>query len=64
MAAPSEGAQPAGAGRGPDILQLLGRFYLGYGISWLGAFVGLAWGFVDGFIGGWLLGWLYNKFAG
>jgi len=51
------------AGTG-EHLQLLGRFYLGYSVSWLGAVIGLAWGFVDGFVGGWLLGWLYNRFAG
>ena len=44
-------------------LQLLGRFYLGYHVSVLGAFVGLAYGFVDGFIGGFLVAWLYNCFA-
>jgi len=50
------------AGTG-EHLHLLGRFYLGYSVSWLGAVIGLAWGFVDGFVGGWLLGWLYNRFA-
>lgn len=44
-------------------LALLGRFYFGYSVTVVGAFVGLVWGFVDGFIGGWLTAWLYNRFA-
>lgn len=46
-----------------DLLAKLGSVYLGYSISWLGAFVGLIYGFVDGLIGGALLGFFYNKFA-
>lgn len=49
---------------GGEHLALLGKFYLGYSISVLGALVGLVWGFVDGFICGWLFAWLYNRFAG
>ena len=45
-------------------LARLSNVYLGYSVTWYGAFVGLIWGFVDGFIGGALLAWLYNKFAG
>lgn len=45
-------------------LYLLSKFYLGYSITPLGAFVGMAWGFVDAFVGGWILAWLYNRFAG
>lgn len=46
-----------------DLLAKLGSVYLGYSISWLGAFVGFFYGFIDGLIGGALLGFLYNKFA-
>ncbi len=46
-----------------DLLAKLGSVYLGYSVSWLGAFIGLIYGFVDGLIGGALLGFLYNKFA-
>jgi len=46
-----------------DLLAKLGSIYLGYSVSWLGAFVGLIYGFVDGLIGGALLGFFYNKFA-
>lgn len=45
-------------------LELLGKFYLGYSVSYGGAVIGLIYGFVDGFICGWLLAWLYNRFAG
>lgn len=45
------------------LLARLGGVYLGYSVSWIGAFVGFFYGFVDGLIGGALLGYLYNKFA-
>lgn len=51
-------------GHGGTMLSKLSNVYLGYSVTWYGAFVGLVWGFVDGFIGGALLAWLYNKFAG
>jgi hypothetical protein len=41
----------------------LSKVYLGYSVSYLGALVGLIWGFVDGFIGGAVVAWLYNKFS-
>jgi len=51
-------------GHGGTTLFKLSNVYLGYSVTWYGAFVGLVWGFVNGFIGGALLAWLYNKFAG
>ena len=48
---------------GGEHFSMLGRFYLGYSVSWVGAFVGLIYGFIDGFICGWLFGWLYNRFS-
>jgi len=42
----------------------LSNFYLGYTVSWGGAFVGLVYGFIDGLIAGFLLAVLYNAFAG
>lgn len=48
---------------GGDHLKLLSQFYVGYGVSVTGAFLGLLYGFVDGFLGGWILAWLYNRFA-
>ena len=46
-----------------NLLAKLGSIYIGYSVSWTGAFVGLIYGFVDGLIGGALLGYLYNKFT-
>ncbi len=41
----------------------LSKFYIGYSVSWGGAFVGLIWGFVDGLIIGAIFAWLYNKLS-
>ena len=48
---------------GGDHLVLLAKFYLGYGVSVVGAFAGLVWGFIDGFVCGWVFAWLYNRFV-
>lgn len=45
------------------MLEQISRVYLGYSVTWYGAFIGLIWGFVDGLIGGALLAWLYNRFT-
>ena len=49
---------------GPQVgrhLQLLRHYFVGYSVSWGGAFVGLFWGaFVGGAIG-WIIGFLYNR---
>jgi len=47
-----------------SLLGKLSNLYLGYSVSWGGAFIGLLWGFADGLIGGAVFAWLYNKFAG
>ena len=44
-------------------LSLLSAIYLGYSVSWTGAFVGLIYGFVYGLIAGALIGFFYNKFS-
>jgi hypothetical protein len=41
-------------------MSLLGLFYRGYTVSYVGAFVGLIWGFINGFIVGVAIAWLYN----
>jgi hypothetical protein len=41
----------------------LSKFYLGFSVSWGGAFIGLIWGFVDGLILGAVFAWLYNKLS-
>lgn len=42
-------------------LSKLHKVCLGYSVSWLGAFLGLLWGFIYGVVGGWLFAYLYNK---
>jgi hypothetical protein len=44
-------------------LAKLDNVYLGYSVTWFGAFIGLLWGFLDGFIGGAILSALYNAFV-
>lgn len=39
----------------------LSKIYLGYSVSFIGAFIGLVWGFVDGLLIGGFFSWLYNK---
>lgn len=41
-------------------LALLGQYFIGYRVTFLGSFIGLAYGFVCGFAGGWILAWVYN----
>ena len=44
---------------GPN-LALLGQFFVGYRVSFVGSLIGLAYGFVVGFIVGYLTARLYN----
>ena len=46
-----------------NTLSKLSQVYIGYSVSWIGAFVGLIYGFIDGLIIGACLGFLYNKFS-
>lgn len=43
-------------------MRLIGNFYLGYSVSFIGSLIGLFWGLVQGFITGIIFGWLYNLF--
>lgn len=43
-------------------LALLGQFFLGYTVSFLGSVVGFLYGFVTGFIVGYMVAFLYNFF--
>lgn len=52
-----KGGEPVG-----PHLALLGQFFLGYTVSFLGSFVGLLYGFVTGFILGYAVAFLYNFF--
>ena len=42
-------------------LRLLGQFFLGYDVSFVGSLIGLAWGFATGFVLGYLVSTLYNR---
>lgn len=46
-----------------DVVAFMGQFYLGYDAGFVGAIIGLVWGFFDAGIGAVILAWLYNIFA-
>ena len=42
-------------------LQLLGQFFIGYKVSFLGSIIGFFYGFALGTLCGAAIGWIYNK---
>src|SRR5918992_5879444 len=42
-------------------LALLGQFFIGYDVSFVGSLIGFAYGFVYGFIFGYFVAWMYNQ---
>ena len=44
-------------------LRLLGQFFIGYKVTFLGSFIGFAYGFAVGTLSGALIAWIYNKFV-
>ena len=48
---------------GGEVLEVISKFYVGYSVSVLGAFIGMIYGFLDGFIYGFVGAWFYNLFA-
>jgi hypothetical protein len=44
-------------------LALLGQFFLGYRVSFVGSLIGFAYGFVSGFSIGYVVAWMYNRIA-
>ncbi|NNE48418.1 MAG: hypothetical protein HKN37_17335 [Rhodothermales bacterium] len=49
---------------GPDAgphLQLLGQYFIGYSVTWVGSFVGLVYGALVGGLIGWTIGMIYNR---
>jgi hypothetical protein len=50
------GSQPVG----PN-LQLLGQYFIGYRISFIGSFIGFAYGFALGTLSGASIAYIYNK---
>lgn len=41
-------------------LQLLGTYFIGYKLSWLGCVIGIGWGLLSGFIIGAAIAIIYN----
>lgn len=49
---------------GPNVgghLQLLGQYFPGYKVTWIGSFVGMFYGLIVGGMAGWLIGFIYNR---
>jgi len=44
-------------------LSLLGQFFIGYRVSFLGSFIGFFYGFICGFTVGYSIAWMYNWIA-
>ena len=44
-------------------LELLGQYFIGYRVTFLGSLIGFAYGFAMGTLSGALLGWIYNHIA-
>ncbi len=45
-------------------LQLLGNYFVGYSVSWPGAFIGLFYGALVGGVLGWVIAFIYNRVVG
>lgn len=52
----------AGEAVGPH-LALLGQFFIGYRVTFVGSLIGFGYGFTTGFIAGYLVARLYNWFG-
>lgn len=44
-------------------LALLGQYFIGYKVTFVGSLIGLGYGFIFGFVVGYTISWLYNFFA-
>lgn len=44
-------------------LALLGQYFIGYRVTFLGSLIGLAYGFVCGYVVGYSIAWIYNSLA-
>jgi hypothetical protein len=42
-------------------LTLLGQFFLGYRVTFVGSLIGFGYAFVVGFVGGFAVAWVYNR---
>jgi hypothetical protein len=45
-------------------LGLLGNYFLGYEVTFLGSLIGFVWGFATGFVGGYAAARIYNAIVG
>jgi hypothetical protein len=45
-------------------LSLLGNFFIGYRVSFVGSLIGFAYGFLSGFVIGYFVAWMYNWVVG
>jgi len=45
-------------------LALLGQYFIGYRVSFVGSLIGFAWAFAIGFLAGAAVVWIYNRLAG
>ena len=45
-------------------LSLLGQYFIGYRVSFVGSLIGFAWAFALGFLAGAAVVWIYNRLAG
>lgn len=41
-------------------LNLLGQFFIGYEVTFVGSLIGAIYGFVTGYVSGLVIGWVYN----
>ncbi|MBW8041910.1 MAG: hypothetical protein FVQ85_18185 [Planctomycetes bacterium] len=44
-------------------LRLLSNYFIGYNVTWKGAFIGFLWAFALGAMIGWSIGFIYNRIA-
>ncbi len=51
-------------GVGKEMIEMIGKFYVGFGPSFPGALAGAVWGMIVGFVFFWLGAWIYNRLVG
>ncbi len=44
-------------------LQLLGQYFIGYRVTFVGSLIGAGYGFAVGTLAGAMIGWIYNRIA-
>lgn len=51
-------------GVGKEMMEMIGKFYVGFGPSISGALAGAVWGMIIGFVFFGLGAWIYNRLVG